>query len=132
MSLGRELDDILAKMRVLAHGPAARPLDAPFIKGGKSTGGAPRDFGETLHEEWEPIARKMVEAARIALLRGQGDRTYRTRGQPSKEERDKRILNFYEGSDARYVAYVEDIPEQSVRKLRRDHDLRPHDGKGKD
>ena len=132
MSVGNDIDNILAEMSVLASAPASRPLDAPFIKGGKASGSAPRDFGESLHEEWTEVFVRMAEAAKIALLRAQGHRAFRTRGRPSKEDRDKRILEFHEGQEARFVAYVEDVPEQSVRKLRRDAERSPHDGRRRD
>jgi hypothetical protein len=131
MSLGRELDDILAKMRVLAHGPAARPLDAPFIKGGKSTGGAPRDFGDNLHDEWHGRVARLAEAALVDLKRAIGDRTYRTKPPQSKEERDRQILNF-EGDSPRRVAFILDLSEDHIRKVRRENERRPHDGKVKD
>jgi hypothetical protein len=129
MSVGRDIDNTLAEMSVLANAPAAKPLDAPFIKGGKASSGAPRDFGDDLHSEWSEKFQRLAEAARIALKRAQGDRAYKARGSQSKEDRDKRILQFHEGDDARFVAYVENLSEDHIRKVRREHDRLPHNGR---
>ena len=129
MSVGNDIDNILAEMSVLASAPASRPLDAPFIKGGKASGSAPRDFGEDLHTEWVQTFERLAEAARLELKRAQGDRTFRARGSQSKEERDRRILQFHEGDDAKFVAYVENLSEDHIRKVRRDNDRLPHNGR---
>ena len=132
MTVGRDIDNLLAEMSVLACAPAARPLDAPFIKGGKASGGSPRDFGDNLEDEWREKFERLAEAARIELKRAQGDRAYRARGSQSKEERDKRILQFHEGDDARFVAYVENLSEDHIRKVRRENDRLPHNGRLRD
>lgn len=129
MTVGRDIDNLLAEMSVLAHAPAARSLDAPYITGGKASSGAPRDHGENLHDEWAEKFTRLAEAARIELRRAQGDRAFRARGSQSKEERDKRILQFHEGDDARFVAYVENLSEDHIRKVRREHDRLPHNGR---
>ena len=123
-----DLYTILAQMRMLAHGPAARPMDAPFIKGGKATSGEPREFGDDLYSEWLGIVERVTEAASMALNRAK----QREIAPKSKEDRDRRILQFHEGDDALFVAYVMGLSEDHIRKVRREADRLPHNGRRKD
>jgi hypothetical protein len=125
MSVGRDIDTILAQMRMLAHGPAARPMDAPFIKGGKAEGNAPRGYGDDLFSEWFQIVERVKEAANLALNRAK----QREIAPKSKEDRDRRILQFHEGDDALFVAYVMGLSEDHIRKVRREADRLPNNGK---
>jgi hypothetical protein len=115
LPLGRRVDLLLAKMELISEGATGKPLDA--LRGGEAM------IGEwdspALADDWASLLERLVESMEIELGRARGGRQYRP-GNWRVDQKDERIRTIYPHRPARFVAWVEDVPELVVRRLRQE------------
>lgn len=118
------LKQLLAAMEMVSEAPAAKMIDSP-VSGSKSEGRAPRSAGEALIDEWLTLLNALCQAGELNL------EWYKHRP-PGKNldkiDRQQRILTAYEGHPPIFVAFVEGVSEDHVRRLRRRANLRIENG----
>lgn len=126
MSLLRAIGLILGEMRMLSEGRAGTAPDA--VRGRLSEPDyTPRLNGGSLFDEYTgedgELTRLVYRMQRDVERHKKGGRKAEM-----KEERDKRILEKYEGWPATKVAEWEGLSQTSVRRIRESADKRPIDG----
>lgn len=127
MSLGRDLDELLARMALLPE-PPAMDYAAPVVTTSKAGSSAPPNF-HPLAVEWSERVKRLLVAAERDLARAQARPTSADRRSDAKREADSRIVaRVNEGRDPTYVAFLEGRTTEGVRKLRLRHGLDPDDG----
>jgi hypothetical protein len=103
-------------MGLVSEAHAAGPLDSR--PGGDPASAPPGAFtGEVgLADTWSGILERLSEVMLIELDRARG----RVRsGNWSRQHQDERIRTLWAGRSARWVAFVEDIPEADVQRIRK-------------
>lgn len=118
------LRQLLSAMEMVSEAPAAKMIDSP-VSGSKSEGRVPRSAGDSLVDEWLTLLNALCQAGELNL------EWYKHRP-PGKNldkiDRQKRILSAYEGHPPIFVAFVEGVSEDHVRRLRRRNNLRIENG----
>ena len=117
MSVGRDVDNILARMRTIAQGPSSA-LDPNRVQSSSSDSQAPRDYGDTLAGEWAELFARMVLAAETSVDRHKRVGAHRARNL-DRETRNARITSdIYNDQPHSLIAYIEGCSESHVWKLR--------------
>jgi hypothetical protein len=115
LPVGRRIDLIISRMEMVSEGATGKPLDA--LRGGEASIGEWDD--PALADDWQTLLERLVESMEIELGRAKGGRQYRP-GNWRVDQKDERIRTIYPHRPARFVAWVEDVPELVVRQLRQE------------
>jgi len=108
----QKLGNALAEFATISEAPAGADLD--HIQGSET--GLPAGVGsgeESLLDEWLGRLNRIAEVMTVEAERHKG----RAGPVGRAEAQDLRIQTLWRGESPRYIAFVEDVSEQYVRKL---------------
>jgi hypothetical protein len=119
ISSTQEIARLLAAMMLVSEAPSGKPLDSDTISGGQEHSPAPPGAWSderAIADVWSSVLNRIAEVMRVELDRRQGRSP---RGSLNEMDQNARILGLWAGRPSRWIAWVEDLPEADVEKIRR-------------
>lgn len=124
MTLGSRINDLLARMSVIAEGKTASL--SPSVMGGDRDY-SPRGQGQAMAESWSSLFMRLADLAEVEVAQASGRSGFRPTAREDRERRNARILLFA-GRHSLFVAYVTGVSEDTVRQVRQREGLSPITG----